>query len=119
MGWGTIASPVFTMMILLLLSGMPTAEGDNQLRFMKTPGQAAQFATYRNRTSPIIPLPPFLYAVLPTFVKAWRLFEWKMYAVKGDGGGGGGGAGGSSGEVSNENTLLNAAPALLPKDQRQ
>lgn len=36
-GWATVLSPVLTAVILLLGSGMPTAEGDNQKRFMKTP----------------------------------------------------------------------------------
>lgn len=37
-GWGfaCILSPILTFVILMILSGMPTAEGDNQKRFMKT-----------------------------------------------------------------------------------
>jgi len=82
-----------TMLILLFLSGMPSAEGDNQLRFMKSPGQAAQFALYRSKTSPIIPLPPPFYAILPSTLKALLFFEWKMYAVSQTQRGGGGNAG--------------------------
>ncbi len=80
-GWATAASPLLTMLILLCGSGMPTAEGDNQLRFMRTPEAAAAFAAYRNRTSPLVPLPNALYARLPLGVKRWLLFEWERYEV--------------------------------------
>ena len=80
-GWATVASPLLTMAILLLLSGMPTAEGENQLRWMKTPAQAAAFAAYRARTSPLVPLPPALYAAIPRAVQRWLLFEWDRFEV--------------------------------------
>ena len=35
-GYATIVSPVFTFVLLMVGSGMPTAEGDSQRRFMKT-----------------------------------------------------------------------------------
>ena len=101
-GWATVASPLLTMLILLAGSGMPTAEGAHQRRWMKTPAQAAAFAAYRARTSPLVPLPPALYAALPLAVKRWVLFEWTMYECPpeedgakppaADGGGGGGAA---------------------------
>ena len=81
LAWATIISPLLTMLILLCLSGIPSAEGDNQLRFMRTPAQATAYATYRARTSPLIPLPPALYAALPLALKRWALFEWQMYEV--------------------------------------
>lgn len=79
--WGlaTLVSPLLTMAILLCFSGMPTAEGANQLRFMKTPEQRARFEEYRARTSPLIPLPPCLYRSLPVIIKRWLLFEWSIY----------------------------------------
>lgn len=80
-GWATIASPLLTMLILLVGSGMPTAEGDNQLRWMKTAAQAEEFKMYRKQTSPLIPLPPFLYKSLSLSVKRWVLFEWERYEV--------------------------------------
>ena len=79
LGWATVLSPLLTMAILLCLSGIPSAEGDNQLRFMRTPQQAAAYAAYRGRTSPLIPLPPAVYANVPTALQQWLLFEWKMY----------------------------------------
>ncbi len=36
MGFDNCSGPVLTMLILLFLSGFPTAEGDNQKRFLKT-----------------------------------------------------------------------------------
>ena len=35
-GWVSIFSPIFTVILLMFLSGMPTAEGDHQKRFMST-----------------------------------------------------------------------------------
>ena len=34
-GWGTIASPLFTMILLLFGSGMPTAEGSALSRYYR------------------------------------------------------------------------------------
>lgn len=81
--WGaaTVISPLLTMAILLLLSGMPTAEGVNLKRYMRTTRARDEFVAYRARTSPIIPLPPPLYAALPGWFKALFLFEWPMYAT--------------------------------------
>ncbi len=79
LGWATVLSPLLTMAILLRLSGIPSAEGDNQLRFMRTPQQAAAYAAYRGRTSPLIPLPPAVYANVPSVLQQWLLFEWKIY----------------------------------------
>ena len=78
-GYATIVSPILTMLLLLFASGMPTAEGVNQRRFLRTPAQKAAFLEYRGRTSPLIPLPPSLYAALPITVKRWLLFELSMY----------------------------------------
>lgn len=78
-GWATIVSPLLTFVILMFGSGMPTAEGDNQKRFMKTQRQKELFLIYRNRTSPLIPFPPFLYARLPLLVKRIFFFELPMY----------------------------------------
>jgi steroid 5-alpha reductase family enzyme len=80
-GWGyaTILSPIFTFLILMCLSGMPTAEGDNQKRFMRTKRQKEEYLAYRERTSVLIPLPTTMYRALPLWVKRWFLFEWPMY----------------------------------------
>jgi steroid 5-alpha reductase family enzyme len=80
-GWVVVLSPLFTMLILLYGSGIPTAEGNNQLRFMKTPEAKAIYEAYRWRTSPLIPLPNFFYARIPLLVKRWLLFELERYEV--------------------------------------
>lgn len=80
-GWIVILSPLFTMFILLFGSGIPTAEGNNQLRFMKTIEAKAKYEAYRWKTSPLIPLPNFLYARIPLVIKRWFLFEFTMYEV--------------------------------------
>jgi steroid 5-alpha reductase family enzyme len=80
----TLVSPLLTMLILLAGSGIPSAEGDNQKRWMRTPEQAAAFAAYRSRTSPLIPLPPACFAATPRAVKRWALCEFKMYEVTED-----------------------------------
>jgi steroid 5-alpha reductase family enzyme len=82
--WGyaaCAASPLLTMLLLLFLSGMPTAEGNNQLRFMRSPEDRARYEAYRWRTSPLLPLPNALYAATPLAVKRWLLFELSMYEV--------------------------------------
>lgn len=78
-GYATIVSPLLTFIILMFGSGMPTAEGDNQKRFLKTRKQKEAFLQYRACTSPLIPLPPALYARIPKPVKQWLLFELPMY----------------------------------------
>ena len=78
-GYVTIFSPVLTMLLLLFASGMPTAEGDNQRRFLRTPEAAAAYRAYRERTSPLLPLPPPLYAALPLVLKRWLLGELSLY----------------------------------------
>lgn len=77
--YAVIISPLLTMVILLLGSGIPTAEGDNQRRFMRTAEQKHAYLEYRNRTSPFIPLPPTLYQSLPLWFKRLALFELPMY----------------------------------------
>ena len=39
----------------------------------------AAYLAYRARTSPVIPLPPALYAVLPLIIKRTLLLELPMY----------------------------------------
>ena len=78
-GWVTVLSPLLTMALLLFLSGMPTAEGDNQKRFLRNPDVKARYIKYRQRTSPLIPLPPFVYSYLPMIIKRTLFFEDSIY----------------------------------------
>lgn len=78
-GWATIMSPILTMIILLFLSGMPSAEGEAQRKYMKTRERADEYRAYRERTSPVIPFPAFLYVRLPLFIKRVLFLELPMY----------------------------------------
>lgn len=74
-----LVGPLLTMVILLFLSGMPTAEGESQRRFLRNAEVRVAFLRYRAATSPLVPLPPALYRALPLWVKRLFLFEWPMY----------------------------------------
>jgi len=80
-GYACVISPLLTMLILLKGSGMPTAEGDNQKRFLRTQASRAAYLEYRAKTSPLLPLPRSLYFALPKIVKQVALFEWPSYEM--------------------------------------
>eukprot|EP00049_Salpingoeca_infusionum_P017605 m.353650 g.353650 ORF g.353650 m.353650 type:complete len:358 (-) comp16813_c0_seq1:323-1396(-) len=83
-GWMMVMSPLFTMILLLFLSGIPTAEGANQARYMKSEDTKESYLKYRARTSPVLPIPPPLYAVLPMWVKRVFCFEFSFYEYRED-----------------------------------
>ncbi len=83
-GWASLLSPLFTMAIMLFASGMPTAEGSNQTRYLRDPVVKAAYLKYRATTSPLIPMPPQLYGALPHIIKRIFFFEWDMYAMDWD-----------------------------------
>ena len=83
-GWGTIASPLFTMGLLLFLSGMPTAEGSNLSRYYRTAEGKNNWEKYRQRTPPVLPFVPALYASMPMLLKRALCFEFPMYEYSGD-----------------------------------
>lgn len=80
-GYATIIAPLLTMAILLFLSGMPTAEGDNQKRFLRDSDTKKRYLEYRKKTSPIVPMPAFLWENIPHFFQRWLFFEYDMYAM--------------------------------------
>ncbi len=65
----TALSPIFTIVLLVFGSGMPTAEGANLGRYYKA-GRGDEWEAYAARTSPVILLPNCLYAALPGALKA-------------------------------------------------
>jgi steroid 5-alpha reductase family enzyme len=83
-GWASLLAPLFTMLIMLFLSGMPTAEGNNQARYLRDPVVKAKYLKYRETTSPLIPLPPQLYGALPHIIKRLFFFEFDMYSMDWD-----------------------------------
>uniref|UniRef100_A0A7I4AK07 Steroid 5-alpha reductase C-terminal domain-containing protein n=1 Tax=Physcomitrium patens TaxID=3218 RepID=A0A7I4AK07_PHYPA len=76
--WAVIAGPIFITLLLLFLSGMPLLEESAD----KKHGNNPQYRTYKNRTSPLIPLPPALYRALPSWFKLVFLLELPLYNKK-------------------------------------
>ncbi|OSD01432.1 DUF1295-domain-containing protein [Trametes coccinea BRFM310] len=89
---GTLVSPLFTMVVLLFGSGVPTAEKPVAQKFhaMSYPADThpqhaphsaawANYQAYRAQTSILLPVPPGLYRALPTWVKRWVLLDLPMY----------------------------------------
>jgi len=79
-GWATIASPIFTLFILLTFSGIPTSEGKNASRWYDGGASQEHYERYVAQTPPLWPLPPGVYARLPLSVKRVCCFELPMYA---------------------------------------
>ena len=82
-GYAGLLSPLLTMVILLFLSGMPTSEGPEQARFMRTETSKHAYLTYRNRTAILIPTPHWLWTALPRWFKAVFCCEFPMYEFDG------------------------------------
>uniref|UniRef100_A0A0G4HP23 Uncharacterized protein n=1 Tax=Chromera velia CCMP2878 TaxID=1169474 RepID=A0A0G4HP23_9ALVE len=78
-GWVTVISPVLTMLILLFLSGMPTAEGKALERFYKSEKGRPIIEDYMESVPPIIPFVPVLYRLFPRWLKMLICFEFPMY----------------------------------------
>lgn len=78
----TIVSPVFTMLILLGLSGIPTSEGKNLARFYKNPATRDEYDRYFKRTPPVIPCCNACYEKLPRGCKCFFCWECPCYAYK-------------------------------------
>ncbi|KAF7289513.1 S5A-REDUCTASE domain-containing protein [Mycena chlorophos] len=86
--YGAIVSPIFTVIVLMFGSGMPTSVKPQAKRFyLKSYGPGAkpeqaiiwsQYKEYVRRTSILIPLPPVVYAPLPEFIKNTILFNWPV-----------------------------------------
>lgn len=81
----TIASPIFTMFLLLFVSGIPLAEGAKLARFMKTGESRRVFTEYFESVPPLVPFVPALYRLFPRWAKWLCCCEFDMYAYKDDG----------------------------------
>ncbi|EDO46489.1 predicted protein [Nematostella vectensis] len=73
--WAAVLGPIFLMAILLFLSGIPLLEKKADERY----GNLDTYREYRIRTSPLIPLPPPLYAALNNILKAIFCCEFPLY----------------------------------------
>ncbi|KDR67940.1 hypothetical protein GALMADRAFT_257439 [Galerina marginata CBS 339.88] len=87
--YGAIMSPIFTLLILMFGSGVPTAEKPTAKRFyLLSHGPEAReedahawegYKEYLRETSILIPLPPFLYRPLPRIVKKTVLLDFPVF----------------------------------------
>ena len=81
-GYATVISPLFTMWAILLLSGIPTAEGENAKRWFDGGEGQENYEQYFASTSPLIPLPPTCYRLVPICVKRIFCFELPSYEYR-------------------------------------
>lgn len=80
-GWVTILSPVFTMFVLLFLSGVPIAEGKALKRYYSNGEDLMkEYEDYRNGAPPVIICCPPIYRALPAAVKKVFCCEYDRYA---------------------------------------
>ncbi|KAK9115327.1 hypothetical protein Syun_022124 [Stephania yunnanensis] len=70
-----VLGPILLNLLLLFVSGIPLLEESADKKF----GNAEEYRFYKATTSPLIPLPPGLYAKLPGWFKATFLFEFPLY----------------------------------------
>jgi len=73
--WSAVLSPLFTMSILLFLSGIPLLEQKADERYRKN----EDYLFYKNRTPALILCLPPIYAVLPSFIKCCLCCEFPLY----------------------------------------
>jgi len=86
---GSVISPIFTMLLLMFASGIPTVERPQARRFyLMSHGPKSNdpngevWRSYKGflyRTSILIPFPPFLYRNLPQIVKSTIFLDFPFY----------------------------------------
>ncbi|CAG7719055.1 unnamed protein product [Allacma fusca] len=76
--WASLLSPLFTMAILLFLSGLPLLEKMANERYSTNPS----YQEYKDSVSPLVPLPTSLYRALPSFMKQSILCDFPFYNKK-------------------------------------
>ncbi|CAG8774872.1 12443_t:CDS:2, partial [Funneliformis caledonium] len=76
--YASITSPVFTIFLLMFLSGMPLNERPAHEKQWKQ-GNWNDYSKYLERTSVLIPFPPSLYKPLPRIIKSTLFLEFPLY----------------------------------------
>lgn len=74
--WLVIIGPIFLTLLLLFVSGIPLLEESADKKF----GNVDGYRRYKERTSPLILLPPPVYGKLPAWFKTIFLFEFPFYS---------------------------------------
>ncbi|OAA68224.1 hypothetical protein SPI_00419 [Niveomyces insectorum RCEF 264] len=90
----TVVGPIFLTLLLFFVSGMTLSERPSAAKRYAAATAAAEhdnhdddnarrvwadYCDYLHRTSILVPLPPALYAPLPTWLKRTLLFEFPLY----------------------------------------
>ena len=83
-GFATVVSPLFTMWVLLFLTGIPQAEGKFAKRWFDGGEAQLQYEQYFASTPPLWPFPSSAYARMPLLLKRLLCFELPSYAYPGD-----------------------------------
>ncbi|ELT93744.1 hypothetical protein CAPTEDRAFT_162704 [Capitella teleta] len=73
--WTAVLSPLFTMTILLFLSGLPLLEKNSDGRH----GSKLEYRDYKDSVPILIPFCPPLFRKFPAFLKAVFCCEWPLY----------------------------------------
>jgi len=77
--YATILGPIFLTVLLMFVSGLPLSERPGGKKRYEKGNNYEGYARYVNRTSILVPFPPFLYERIPTFLKRTIFLEFPMY----------------------------------------
>jgi steroid 5-alpha reductase family enzyme len=87
--YGAVVSPIFTTLLLMFASGLPTAEIPQAKKFYlmshgpnaneDNAGAWTRYQTYLRRTSILIPFPPAVYEVFPNILKRTVFLDFPIY----------------------------------------
>jgi len=83
--WGMLCviSPLWTMFLLLALSGIPFTEGKLLKRYYDDPVYGSKYHTYHQTTPPVIPCCPSVYGKCPKACKCLFCCECPCYQYEG------------------------------------
>ncbi|KAJ6805633.1 uncharacterized protein M6B38_416855 [Iris pallida] len=74
--WLIVLGPIVLTLLLLFISGIPLLEESANKRYNSN----EDYRMYRLTASPLVPLPPSVYANLPAWFKMTFLFEFPLYS---------------------------------------
>ena len=77
--YGAILGPFFLTILLMFVSGLTLQERPGAKKRYEKGDHWEQYKLWTERTSILIPIPPQLYAPLPTIIKRSILLEFPIY----------------------------------------